>query len=776
MGPGYFYRHDTGTSRIPEQAFENHLAVSPSSYKSTHQDDGAAHAPRFAAPMQPQYSLWQGRMETVVSRALGPNSSSPHCSGALVDAAAAAAGANRPDMPPLASVTYGSPPPVTNLAIPQPRWSSPDLVPRNHLGLVPISGQRPTGPADLASPGWREPFPRLFVDQAAQECPSSSVGHGSGRRHSDDAAEKAKAEKKREIQEAAEIAAKKSAERGVSSKARFKQFHKELKEKEKEGDFEKTVEFGFSGLAALPKKLQHRVVLELADFAKRENKTKEARNFYRIVTSLQPNASQGWLEHAKLEEECGNLESCTRILEAGLEHCPDHEALLVKMLKHYERMEMPGAARQLLGRMKDEPLEKCWRIIMEGGLFEARQGNDVVARLVFRFLTTHVPWYGPTYQEACRFEEKCEQDHLALEFVERGLEANSRYGPLWFSALRLHEKIARDKAGDDGKSDLSEVHSTVKKATRSISKELQWKIYFEAAQIEDRAGNLEEARKFYVFAVSHCPQPLLWKVWMQGAKTELQHGNVPIARMLLKRALDEVPIKMRAMVLLDYSRLEEFAGKPDRARHILRDAKQHARQEWKVFLESILLEMRFDNAEAALVEARQALEVHSGTGRLWAIMIQLSQGAGLQEQLRVLKRALREVPKSGEVWCEGARIAMRHGDWAKARTYIQFAIQFTPQYGDSFIEFIRLELLEKGENADVSSVVRSCVNADPNYGTLWLHCKRHPLDSTRQVLRVALAALSDHSAGPVLDRLHVSRIYDGVQQRSKEEKLKAIFL
>ncbi len=44
------------------------------------------------------------------------------------------------------------------------------------------------------------------------------------------------------------------------------------------------------------------------------------------------------------------------------------------------------------------------------------------------------------------------------------------------------------------------------------------------------------------------------------------------------------------------------------------------------------------------------------------------------------KQALNEIPKAGEVWCEGARIAMtnhpnnRHYNLADAEKYLQFAI------------------------------------------------------------------------------------------------------
>lgn len=93
-------------------------------------------------------------------------------------------------------------------------------------------------------------------------------------------------------------------------------------------------------------------------------------------------------------------------------------------------------------------------------------------------------------------------------------------------------------------------------------------------------------------SVEHCPENLLWKVWLGGSRTELNNDNIIVARKLLARALKEVPTKMRAMVLLECSRLEEYAGNVEKARKILSKAKNEAKHEWKVYLESVLLEMR----------------------------------------------------------------------------------------------------------------------------------------------------------------------------------------
>ena len=60
----------------------------------------------------------------------------------------------------------------------------------------------------------------------------------------------------------------------------------------------------------------------------------------------------------------------------------------------------------------------------------------------------------------------------------------------------------------------------------------------------------------------------------------------------------------------------------------------------------------------------------------------------------------------------------------KAEQYLNYAIQFTPQYGDSFIEMLS-------------------VNADPNYGMLWFYCKNNSLDGPKEVWKIAKALMKN---------------------------------
>lgn len=490
---------------------------------------------------------------------------------------------------------------------------------------------------------------------------------------------------------------------------------------------------------------------------------------------------------------------------------------MTRAVKLQEKMGNLGMARALLARLKHVGIHKVWKTVLEGALVEARAGNVSIARRVLKYLMHHVPWYGPLYLEAYRLER--DQDHTeeSLAVVERGLHAIPRYGPLWFGALRLCEEL--DIQNEDYRLPLTV--EMVERATKCISKELVWKVHLEAAQMHERAAvlqcnvddpdfdlMLDPARRRLALTVLTCPSNLRWKVWLAAARTELGFGNTERARLLFLRAHKVVPEKGRSATLLECARLEEFLGDTEFARAILCKGRREYGHDWKVWLESVLLEIRDRHFSRAIEICFAGLEIHSGTGRLWACLVQLEQYSGGDRiQQLTLRRALNAVPKSGEVWCEGGRIHLNPFsatfDVDRARRHLHFATKFTPQYGDSFVEGIRLEVVDKWlspisdfvwqktnaglcqgihegklrsyvlEMADVLFIASSddeisatsphrqliqgvrkrfknfhsctnlsdlrlaCVNADPNYGSLWFFCRRGASDSPRKVIEYA---------------------------------------
>jgi len=153
----------------------------------------------------------------------------------------------------------------------------------------------------------------------------------------------------------------------------------------------------------------------------------------------------------------------------------------------------------------------------------------------------------------------------------------------------------------------------------SFIQDLRWRLHTETAVVLERWGDIEGCRKAYVEAVLVCPAMLVWKLWISGtlrtvilscqqgqtcnqmrfaagqtgARMELRTGSVANARKLGLRALRDVPRKSRFAVILERSRIEEWAGEYKAARSILDSAKRDADAEWKVCKTAWLMELSF---------------------------------------------------------------------------------------------------------------------------------------------------------------------------------------
>lgn len=402
---------------------------------------------------------------------------------------------------------------------------------------------------------------------------------------------------------------------------KFKQFTKEFREHEKLGSpssgYKDARNFATqclsgAGPMSLPKSAHWRIYMVLADLSKRENQLEHAEQLFEVVHKLKPKAHIAWLEHAKMEEEYGRLDTCGRVLGRGLELCKQNQPLLNKAIRHEERSNNMQNARHLMSGLRSSSVENSWKTMLEGALMEGRDGKIDTARVIFQYLIENVSWYPPIYLEASRFEEKIGNVQRGLEIVIKGLESNERYGPLWFLRFRLLEKdetvhatlhhwalftsylqeaavatTTAPLAPAPFRLQLGRTLEDLEKSTDYVSKELIWKVYFESAQVMDRAAStvrrvfrqetwmrllfsnkynttntsktlvldskefkkLDDAttkdalkwaglaRTAYTMSALHCPEMLRWKVWVAGARTEMACGKVYVAGQLLERAM-----------------------------------------------------------------------------------------------------------------------------------------------------------------------------------------------------------------------------------------------
>lgn len=117
----------------------------------------------------------------------------------------------------------------------------------------------------------------------------------------------------------------------------------------------------------------------------------------------------------------------------------------------------------------------------------------------------------------------------------------------------------------------------------------------------------------------------------------------------------------------------------------MNSTKKLVKSEWKIFFEAVMLEVRNGFFEEAERMVKSSIKIHNATGRLWATLIQLQHAKSstpkdFDNTYKSFIKSLHEIPKSGEVWCEGARLHMsrhtnnKHFDLQKAKKYLEFAI------------------------------------------------------------------------------------------------------
>ena len=158
--------------------------------------------------------------------------------------------------------------------------------------------------------------------------------------------------------------------------------------------------------------------------------------------------------------------------------------------------------------------------------------------------------------------------------------------------------------------------------------------------------------------------------------------------------------------------------------------------------------------------------------------------------LRAFRRALCHVTKSGEVWCEGARIFLdpccRAFNLLNASKCLNYAVFFTPQYGDTFIEAIKLLILSSDRFLEFHACPNPCLLSyllrsmpqivlfikrasffEPNYGFLWFRAQPFMQSPLKEVLYTCLLTISREIA------LNAALYYEAMQYSLRRSQQRA---
>lgn len=464
-----------------------------------------------------------------------------------------------------------------------------------------------------------------------------------------------------------------------------------------------------------------RVLFEGAQMEARAGNIARARCLFEFLMDHVPWYGPIYSEALRLEETGGHITSCLRIIRRGLLELRRYGPLWFGLLRMMERMDFEAEKRswattgshpQLVNVKLYLPLavinisgELVWKLYFELGQIEER--------------AVSISAEGRAWMAS--EDDRCGSDDMAsFRDALLGPARKAYLDSLLSCPSNLRWKVLLAGARMElsaGKIDIS--RDLFSEAMAVVPLKSRAHVQIECARLEEFLYNFDVAREILVMGRSDMPGE--WKICLELAMHYMRGRRYCAAVESLVSAVDLHSNAGRIWALL--LQLIPCAWNEDTLR--MKNSMWSLFEKSNLFFNFLkcLCPLEDSKYESEGYEANYKSSIESldltdteksfeSTGLVKECMKTRVVGVmpqSLLESLRQMRSvhrlvsllALEEVPKSGECWCEAARLALNpmgyatEFDLALAHRYLSYAVLFTPQYGDSFIERIRLELLRQ---------------------------------------------------------------------------------
>lgn len=457
-----------------------------------------------------------------------------------------------------------------------------------------------------------------------------------------------------------------------------------------------------------------RIVFEGAQLEARIGQVPRARKLYAFLMNAMPWYGPLYYEAFRLEETGGHFNTCLRIITRGLQELRRYGPLWFGLLRVVERADFESE-RVGWATEGTTPQLQMVRYYVEHAV------NNINQELVWKI-----------YYELAQIESRA---------VECALK-----GRLWKSKSANGSNVAamRNEL-------LAPTREAYAKSLTTCPANLRWKVLIAGARMELEAENVELCRKLLRDAVMSTHSKTRGLVYLDCSRVEEYLGNLDVSREILRRAQIEVPGECK--ICLEQAMLEARANNYVEAMNAAVKAVEFhsgAGRLWALLIQLVPKAWRSDRkrtkkiafqimeksnsssedagcpngavsssySSVAVTDTERSLEVIDSASTFEKLKVLKPskepnvRDVSTMQVLRksLLKCALQEVPKSGEVWCEAARCCLNpmeklsDFDLSQAHRYLSYSLVFTSQYGDCFIEKIRLELLSQVLLGDLLSL------------------------------------------------------------------------
>ncbi|KAL7717970.1 Uncharacterized protein QTN25_004669 [Entamoeba marina] len=475
-------------------------------------------------------------------------------------------------------------------------------------------------------------------------------------------------------------------------------------------------------------------------------------------------------------EEQGKFKEIGRLFDTIINK-NDDEAIIVKAIQWYEKIGEYFKVRKIIeSKIKGKSVTQVWKIIFEGLLFEIRVGSYQFVTNGFQLLTNKRvvgTAFAPIHYEYALFHFKLMDYEKSKELCLKALQLYPKYIHLLLLLLKIHcrqydikvknitseeykieqmniiyKKLLQERLDNFQELDLQniekmqleefkemqtnglvklknelfkELQEVIDVHANKLSGDVQWKAWLESSLILCEFDWGKEASERLIQSTSCSPTNTTWKSFVLFSR-QIMPKDSKLACDYLLQAEKIITDKQKGVIMIEHAHIDEINENITRAMNAAREIFSNT-DDWKYSIETVMILLRCGKTKDAYELCKEIIQLFPSTGRVWGLFVMLSKTEGIHEQQKAFVMALKNAPKSGR------------RNYYLAKLYLHYAQIFTPQYGDLYIECLRLIVLSKDYSL-LKQVTVSCLHSDPNYGLLWTFYKQKR-SSSLQVLKNA---------------------------------------
>lgn len=253
----------------------------------------------------------------------------------------------------------------------------------------------------------------------------------------------------------------------------------------------------------------------------------------------------------------GEFVSARNLLRSSLQDHFEDYGMISRALLVEERFHCLEGVLTILSQLQSRDDYKCLKVLVEACLIAARLGDIVHVNSVFeQLVSSHLGRQGNLALNHILFVHRSLDYQQALSLLHMYTHMYPKHGPLWFFSFleQEHLLVVLWKPYDmEGRIRPMVLLQSYADALLTISHELQWKVFFVAAQmllhtyvqfLLSVTKRIDQINRFHMCAkrvlriakyytacsLQLCPPNLRWKVWLLAARISVFSTDRTTAR------------------------------------------------------------------------------------------------------------------------------------------------------------------------------------------------------------------------------------------------------